>query len=175
MDLPKRKQIHLPDYDYSAPGAYFVTVCTYEKRCILSTITVGAIHESPAVHLTDAGVIVQRIISCLPQRYPNLAVDHFVIMPNHIHLLLRITEDRAIRESPLRENGSRSLLDKAVGFLKMNSSKAIHALFPDLTVWQRSYHEHVIRGEDDYRMIWDYIDTNPARWAEDRYYIRIPD
>ena len=52
----------------------------------------------------------------------------------------------------------------------MNSSKAIHALFPDLTVWQRSYHEHVIRGEDDYRMIWDYIDTNPARWAEDRYF-----
>ena len=96
-------------------------------------------------------------------------------MPNHIHLLLRITEDRAIRESPLRENGSRSLLDKAVGFLKMNSSKAIHALFPDLTVWQRSYHEHVIRGEDDHRMIWDYIDTNPARWAEDRYFIRIPD
>ena len=175
MDLPKRKQIRLPDYDYSAPGAYFVTVCTCEKRCILSTITVGAIHESPAVYLTDAGVIVQRIISCLPQRYPNLAVDHFVIMPNHIHLLLRITEDRAIRESPLQENGSRSLLDKAVGFLKMNSSKAIHALFPDLTVWQRSYHEHVIRGEADYRQILDYIDTNPARWAEDRYFIRIPD
>ncbi|MBQ6272702.1 MAG: hypothetical protein IJK63_00590 [Oscillospiraceae bacterium] len=57
----------------------------------------------------------------------------------------------------------------------MNSSKAIHALFPDLTAWQRSYHEHVIRGEDDYRMIWDCIDTNPARWAEDRYFIRIPD
>ena len=51
-----------------------------------------------------------------------------------------------------------------------DSSKAIHALFSDLTVWQRSYHEHVIRGEDDYRMIWDYIDTNPARWAEDRYF-----
>ena len=170
MELPKRKQIRLSDHDYSSPGAYFVTICTHEKRCFLSEITVGAIHESPAVHLTDAGVIVQGILSYLPQRYSNLTVDHSVIMPNHIHLLLRITEDRAIRESPLREDGRRSLLDKAVGFLKMNSSREIHTLFPDLSVWQRSYHEHVIRSEADYREIWEYIDTNPARWSEDRYY-----
>ena len=118
MDLPKRKQIRLPDYDYSVPGAYFVSICTHEKRCILSEITVGAIHESPAVRPTDAGIIVQRVVSSLPRRYSNLTVDHFVIMPNHIHLLLRIAEDRAIRESPLRRDGKRSLLDKAVGFLK---------------------------------------------------------
>ena len=174
MDMPRRKQIRLQNYDYSTPGAYFVTICTHERRCILSEIAVGAIHESPAVRLTDAGLIVHRVVSCLPQRYSNLTVDHFVIMPNHIHLLLRIAEDRAIRESPLRMDGRRSLLDKAVGFLKMNSSKEIHTLFPDLAVWQRSYHEHVIRSEDDYLQIWEYIENNPAKWAEDRYYAQLP-
>lgn len=60
-------------------------------------------------------------------------------------------------------------MDKAVGYLKMNSSKRIHTLYPELTVWQRSYHEHVIRNEEGYREIWDYIENDPARWLEDRY------
>ena len=70
MGRPMRKQIRLPDYDYSSPGAYFVTICTHEKRRILSSIPVGALHEAPAVRLSGAGVIVRRIISCLPSRYP---------------------------------------------------------------------------------------------------------
>ena len=92
MELPKRKPMRLPDYDYSTPGAYFVTICTHDRRCILSRVTVGAIHESPAVslHLTEIGQIVKEFIEMLPTRYPDLAVDHYVIMPNHIHLLLRI-------------------------------------------------------------------------------------
>jgi REP element-mobilizing transposase RayT len=104
-------------------------------------------------------------------------VDKYVIMPNRIHLLLQITEERAIRESPLQQEDeapsqkrTRSLLDIAIGFLKMNSSKQIHIHRPDLTVWQRSYHDHVIRNENDYREIWNYIDTNPARWRDDCFY-----
>ena len=76
----------------------------------------------------------------------------------------------ALREAPLREDGTRSLLAKAVGYLKMNSSKRIHEIKPEMQVWQRSYHVHVIRGEADYRQIWEYIETNPAKGAEDRYY-----
>ena len=170
MNMPKRKQIRLPAYDYSTPGAYFVTVCTADRRCILSTISVGAIHESPVVHLTDAGTIVRGVIERLPERFINTGVDHYVIMPNHIHLLLRIEEGRAIRESPLQEQGKRSLLDKMIGYLKMNSSKQIHSLYPDLEIWQRSYHEHVIRNDEDYRAIWEYIDTNPVKWTLDRYF-----
>ena len=170
-DYPKRKQIRLQEYDYSAPGAYFVTICTENRRCILSRISVGALHEAPVAQLTDAGAIVQRVMERLPQRYPNLAVDHSVIMPNHIHMLLRIEPDRALREAPLREEGTRSILSKVVGYLKMNSSKQIHLLFPELKLWQRAYHEHVIRNERDYLEIWNYIDTNPAKWVEDRYYM----
>ena len=172
MDLPKQKQIRLREYDYSAPGAYFVTICTHDRRCILSDIAVGALHEAPAisVRLTQLGQIVDETIRSLPERYSNLTVDQYVVMPNHIHLLLRIKAERALREAPLREDGTRSLLAKAVGYLKMNSSKRIHEIKPEMQVWQRSYHEHVIRNEADYRQIWAYIDTNPAKWTEDRYY-----
>ena len=170
MDIPCRKTVRLQSYDYSSPGTYFVTICTQERKCILSDITVGAIHESPAVRLTDAGRCVQSVIVALPERYPSLTLDKYVIMPNHVHLLISIAEERAIRESPLRQEGKRALLGKAVGYLKMNSSKQIHALAPDLRVWQRSFHEHIVRGEKDYREIWEYIDSNPAKWSEDRYY-----
>ena len=172
MELPKRKPIRLPDYDYSSPGAYFVTICTANRRCLLSGITVGALHEAPAVNvrLTKLGQIIRETIDFLPDRYPDLTVDNCVIMPNHVHLLLRIQMERALREAPLRERETRSLLSKAIGFLKMNCSKQIHQAYPDLDVWQRGYYEHVIRSEDDYRESWEYIDNNPARWAEDRYY-----
>ena len=123
--LPRRKQIRLSCYDYSSPGAYFITICTHEKRCILSDITVGAIRESP-----------------LQQ------------------------ED----EAPSQKR-TRSLLDIAIGFLKMNSSKQIHMHCPNLIVWQRSYHDHIIRNENDYREIWNYIDTNPGRWRDDCFFI----
>ena len=115
------------------------------------------------------GLIVKSIVDALPDRFENLAVDTYVIMPNHIHLLLRI-EEGAIHESPLRETGTRSLLGKAIGYFKMNSSKRVHEYYPHFEIWQRGYYEHVIRNEKDYREIWNYIDQNPARWAEDRYY-----
>ncbi len=117
MELPKRKPMRLPAYDYSGPGAYFVTICTKDRRCILSKITVGALHEAP-----------------------------------------------------LRVGESRSLLARSMGFLKMNSSKRAHQKYPQLELWQRSFHEHVIRNERDCREIGEYIEANPARWAEDRYY-----
>ena len=170
--FPRRKRNRLENWDYSTPGDYFVTICTHEKRCFLSRITVGAIHELPetSVLLTEAGVCVKRVIETLPERYPGLFVDHYVIMPNHIHLLLRIENTRAIHELPLQDKQRRSLIDKAVGFLKMNSSKQIHVRQPGLTVWQRSYYDHIIRSQTDYLTIWNYIDTNPARWEKDRFY-----
>ena len=162
----------MPAYDYSSPGAYFITICTHNRRCILSEISVGAIHESPeiSVLLKEPGRCVQSAIEQLPTRFPGLLVDQYVIMPNHVHLLLRIEEERAIRESPLQSDGKRSLIDKAVGYLKMNSSRIIHQTETSLSVWQRSYYDHVIRGERDYWEILQYIETNPLRWCEDRFF-----
>ena len=139
MDLPKRKPLRLPDYNDSAPGAYFVTICTHDRRCILSDIVVGALHEAPAVSikLTQLGQIVDEAIQSLPERYSNLTVDQYVVMPNHIHLLLRMEAERALREAPLRQAGTRFLLAKVVGYLKMNCSKRIHETIPERCPPQR--------------------------------------
>lgn len=75
----------------------------------------------------------------------------------------------AIHESPL-QNG-RTEISKAVGYLKMNVSKSIHQTHPDQVVWQRSFHDHIIRDEADYIRIWNYIDTNPTKWTEDCFYL----
>ena len=125
--------------------------------------------EAPAAKLTKAGIIVQNVIESLPERYPDIKIDNYVIMPNHVHLLLQIDRERAIHESPLQEERKRSLLSQVIGYLKMNSSKEIHALYPERKVWQRSYHDHVVRNDNDYHDIWNYIDTNPAKWENDRY------
>ena len=90
MDLPKRKPIRLPAYDYSSPGAYFVTICTHDRRCLLSRITVGAdALGGPSLQLTDTGKIVEQYILST-DRMPGFRLDKYVVMPNHIHMILRI-------------------------------------------------------------------------------------
>ena len=116
MELPKRKALRLKSYDYSTPGVYFVTICTHRKECILSEI-VGAIHESPENKLTLYGKCVEDVINELSDRF-GVETDKYVIMPNHVHLLISIKDSakRAIRESPLL--CERSVLSNIVGNLR---------------------------------------------------------
>ena len=98
MDLPKRKPSRLPDFDYAAPGAYFVTVCTQDKRRILSDVVVGdGVLDVPRVCLTTKGKIVEETLREIIAHYTWLTVEKYVIMPNHIHLLLQIDEDGTSR------------------------------------------------------------------------------
>lgn len=161
MDLPKRKTIRLPNYDYSSPGAYFVTVCTRDRRSLLSEINVGAdALGGPCLSLTTTGKIVEKTILST-DRISGVSIDKYVIMPNHIHLILRISAEP--QSGPPR--ASAPTLSDAIGAMKRLINKEVGA-----NNWQRSFHEHVIRGAEDYAMIWDYIEKNPAKWAEDRYY-----
>ena len=167
-DFPKRKNIRLADFDYSTPGAYFITVCTHNRKSTLSHV-VGAIHESPAIKLTEYGKIVDKFINSPPEHL-KAKIKRYIIMPNHIHMIIEIPEDeemRAIRESPLQ---SRSVVSKLVGYIKMNSSKEIHNKFGNATVWQRSFYDHLIRNRHDYIEIAKYIEENPAKWREDELY-----
>lgn len=168
MVLPKRKPNRLKNYDYSQNGAYFITICTNSRKNMFSHV-VGAIHESPEVHLTEYGKIVESIIKILPGRF-SISVDNYVVMPNHVHLLITINNfsERAIRESPLQ---SRSLISKIIGYLKMNASKGIHNSGYYGDVWQRSFYDHIIRDEYDYQTKWQYIDDNPVKWREDSFYV----
>ncbi len=171
MDLPTRKRTKLKGFDYSTPAAYFVTVCTHNRKCLLSRI-VGSIHESTAHELpknilTPYGKCVEEYINQIESKYRNVKVDKYVMMPNHFHILLSIMDDkRSIHESTLQ---GRSVLSKVVGFIKMNSSKQIHLTY-NHNVWQRNYHDHIIRDEKDHKKIWEYIDTNIYKWELDCFY-----
>ncbi|MBQ8249607.1 MAG: transposase [Clostridia bacterium] len=167
-DFPKRKLLRLKNYDYSTPGAYFITICTHNRKCILSSV-VGAIHESTEIKLTEYGKIVHGIINHIPERF-KASVDRYVIMPNHIHMIVVITNDEELqkaREVPLR---GRSIISKVIGYIKMNASKNIHNTFGCTNIWQRGFHDHIIRSRPDYEKIAKYIYENPIIWERDCFY-----
>ena len=176
-----RKGIRLPEYDYSSEGAYFVTVCTDGKRRILSDLpTVGADDSvrpytlsgntvvadgsvRPAVPtiLTPIGKIVEDCILSLPLHNHGIRLDKYVVMPNHIHLLLRFV--------PSEGGQSRPSLQKVMQSLKSVTTRKCWQ-FGVSKLWQRSFYDHVIRNETDYLKIWQYIEQNPLRWSEDIFF-----
>ena len=169
-NLPKRKNIRLKNYNYSSNGCYFITICTKNKKNLFGRYDVGAIHELPEKHaknrcivLNQYGKIVENIIQTLPERYEEIYMDNYIVMPNHIHMLISINNNvdagRAIRELPLQH----SLLSKVVGYLKMNASKEIHKLNPIIDVWQGRYIDHIIRNQADFEHHWNYIEYNALK------------
>ena len=159
MEMPKRKANRLPEYDYSTPNAYFITICT-DKRKNLFWSDVGAIIDRPEnVPLTQLGRLAEQSIQEIPRRYPMISVDRYVIMPNHIHLLLQIHTD---------SNG-RSMIAPTISTVVRLMKGAVRktAGFP---VWQKGFYDHVVRGDQDYLEIWNYIEGNPGKWAEDKLY-----
>ena len=165
--FPKRKPNRLRYFDYSSPGAYFITLCTNGRKCTLSRI-VGAIHESPEIQLTEWGVLIDDEIKHIQDRF-QAVIDCYVIMPNHIHLIIRLPY-RA-EENTLQS--ARSEISKIVGLIKMQTSKKIHKNYPNEKIWQRSFHDHVIRNRSDYEKIAAYIRDNPLKWKSDCFYIDI--
>ena len=155
----KRKRCRLPMYDYSENGAYFVTICTDKKRKCLSDVSRGGVLSRPF------GKVVENELLALSERY-EVVIDKYIIMPNHIHILL--TVQRA-GQSPAPTHN----LSGVIGAFKSRTTEAINQMMntPGRKLWQRSYFDHVIRNEADYLRIWQYIDDNPAHWAEDEYYI----
>lgn len=171
----RRKALRLPQHDYGQEGGYFITICTIHRKWVLSSVgagrppglahreqilsSVGAGHlAGPVVELTEIGALVDSLIQEIPQMYPTVQVEKYVVMPNHVHLLLKISEmGPAGCPAPT--------IPKIIGALKsISTRKAGQA------IWQRGYYDHIIRDEADYLRIWDYIDTNPAKWEEDEYY-----
>ena len=168
--FPQRKHIRLRNYNYSGNGCYFLTICTKDKNHLFGSYNVGALHEAPANHaenrcinLNQNGRLVERAIQGLHIRFDEITVDNYIVMPNHIHMLVSINNDinseRALREAPLQ----RSLLSKAVGYIKMNVSKEIHKTNPRITVWQRGYVDHIIRNQQDFEYHWNYIEFNALK------------
>lgn len=162
MDLPKRKPNRIPGYNYSTPGAYFLTLCVEQKRCLLGKIVGGAPLDAPKVLLTQAGATARKHLLS-GNRIPGIKLEKFVIMPNHIHLILLVDGGGGTSKAPSPTNA-------AVPHFISTFKRFCHRDL-GMPVFQRSYHDHVIRNEQDYLRIWQYIETNPAKWEEDCFYV----
>ena len=161
MALPKRKPTRLREYDYSTPGAYFITICTKDRKELLSSITThgtDGITSFAENRLSAYGMVCEKYINNINTKYENVTVDKYVIMPNHIHLIILLHGTmRTLSPAQNIENIIRSL-------------KTLITKEAKIPIWQRSYHDHIIRGEKDYNKIWEYIDTNVIKWHTDCFY-----
>lgn len=154
MDFIKRKPNRLKGYDYSQNGRYFITICTKDNECILSNIIVGATNGRRCnVELTDIGKIVENSIHGIEKNYKNVFVDSYIIMPDHIHLIVQ-----------LGNSDSRPMVDPTV-------SRIIQQFKGHITkqigrpIWQKSFYDHIIRDDEDYYIKLRYIEENPVRWC----------
>ena len=163
MALPNRKPTRLPHFDYSTPGAYFITMCTENRKPLLSEIVGGGALDAPQVRLTKIGRIVQRHILS-GNRIQGITVDKFVIMPNHVHIIL-LVDDTSKKGTSKAPSPTNAVIPHFVSTLKRFCHRDAGISF-----FQRSYHDHVIRNKADYTKIWQYIDNNPISWQEDCFY-----
>jgi len=161
----RRRSIRLPGYDYSQPGAYFVTVCTRDRECLFGKATKGA------VCLSALGQIVAGCLADLPSHFQDVELDEWVVMPNHVHAILVIHgRGTACRAPTLNVRFGRPVsgsLPTAVGTYKAAVTTLARRNHLADAVWQRNYFEHVIRDEEDLRRIREYIAHNPPSWEID--------
>ena len=174
--LPTRKANRLNNYDYSQNGAYFITICTKKRAEFFGEITgdtaVGdAVHSVPHMHLSEYGIIAERILNTGGNS--DVCLDTFVIMPNHVHMILIVLKRNPHKgnagrcgQRPLHDTNDRrkSLISTFVRSFKTMTTKQI-----GFSLWQRSFHDHVIRTQEDYNRIAEYIVQNPSIWPEDCY------
>ena len=157
-----RCSIRLKGYDYTQPGAYFVTICTHQRRCLFGDVVGGE------MRLNELGDFVWATWHDLPNHVPHVQLDAFVVMPNHVHGIIIIRDVGAGSEPA--PTTKRHGLPEIVRQFKTFSARRINRRrgTPGQPVWQRNYYEHIIRHEESLNRIRDYILTNPLRWNLDR-------
>lgn len=166
-DLKRRKPNRLKGYNYSSNGAYFITICVKDMKCILSSVVGADDLGSPTVKLKPYGKVVEENLSKMNMLYDNITVDKYVIMPNHIHILLSIQNERDTFNGAPRSSPPTNTLSKFVSAFKKYTNKEFGN-----NIWQRGFHDHIIRDEQDYLILWQYVDENPRKWliGKDKYY-----
>ena len=185
--FPQRKSVRLSEYDYSSSGWYFITICTQDHHELF-----GKIVDSKMI-LNEYGKIVGKVLLKLPQRYKNIKLDKYIIMPNHFHGIIVINNDnmnnndiycrgrvsRPVNPNRIETPNGRGnpaptmvTLGQIIAYFKYQSTKQINILFgslPGTKLWQRNYYEHIIRNEKSLNKIRQYIIDNPPKWEIDKY------
>ena len=146
-NLPQRKNIRLKYYDYSTAGLYFVTICIKNRREILGKI------KDNYIKLTKEGYIVRKNIINIEKIFEGIIIDEYVIMPNHIHMLIELDGQNGVTLSRII-NQYKGVVTKQIGY----------------SIWQKLYYEHVIRNEKEYYIIKEYIKNNVISWEKDKYF-----
>jgi REP element-mobilizing transposase RayT len=190
-----RRSVRLKGYDYAQPGAYFVTICVRDRKCLLGKIINDQVQKS------EYGRVAESFWAQIPVRFPNVSIDVFVVMPNHIHAIVMIhgptrrgavtaplggvtpplRQDGALGgvTPPLRQGGAsggvtaplrRPTLGQVVAYYKYETTKQINQVrgTPGCPFWQRGFYDHVVRNERDLNAVREYVANNPLKWALDR-------
>ena len=175
-----RRSIRLKGYDYSQEGAYYVTIVTWRREFLFGDVV------NQEMMLSPYGEIVQKWWEEIPVHFSNVETGAFVIMPNHVHGVIYILDERRGTVSvphdnvtqyalggetpPLRAFDGIPTLGQIVAYFKYQSTKEMNKVENTGTVtkfWQRNYYEHIIRNEKDLQNKTDYIEANPRLWNED--------
>jgi len=150
MEFVQRKQNRLSEYDYSQNGAYFVTICTQDRRKILSAIVGDDAHIVPK----PFGIVAEKYIRNVPE------IEKYVIMPDHIHMIIRLDNGSMWASTPTDAKPQHTRISNIVRSIKVLVAKDIGE-----PIFQRSYYDHVIRNQQDYNEVWEYIENNPRKWV----------
>jgi putative transposase len=176
-----RRSIRLKEYDYSQAGAYFITICVKDKSCLFGNIL------DDKMILNDAGAMVDKWWQKIPEKFPDIELDEYQIMPNHFHAIVVNTGNLAStgtvnnlpgEENTLGEHTGSPLFSVVRWFKTMSTNEYIRNVksnnWPTFNgkLFQRNYWEHIIRGEQSYNNIADYIRNNPAKWANDMFHTK---
>lgn len=164
MKYYSRKTTRLPYYNYSGTGYYFVTLCTKKKCKILGEVVGTGLLDGPKVQLSSFGETANKQLALMADFYDTIKLEKYIVMPNHIHILLYIPDNgdgQCGRSVP-----TNSEIAKFVGTFKRFCNRQYGK-----NIWQMRSHDHVIRSEKDYLKIWSYIEHNAAKWQQDCFYV----
>ena len=164
---PYRKRMRLQGWDYSTEAAYFLTLCSKNKHSIFSRIVGRDILDAPTVQLSQYGDLVQSALQYLSENTKSILVHNWVIMPNHVHILISVTNEGMVAKGASgMSRPTESIVPRFISSLKRYTNKQ-----SGQDLWQVSYYDHIIRDDEDFLRRWRYIDHNPSAWLDDDYYV----
>ena len=169
-EVHRRRSIRLDGFDYSSAGAYFISVVAQGRLCLFGSVDGGK------MRLNGAGEMVRRVWEAMPDRFPHVVMDAFVVMPNHVHGVIFIGRAEAMIGAGLGEigGGVPALGDAVRAFKSLTTveyGRGVRGMGWERfekRLWQRNYYERVIRNESELRAVRAYVVNNPRNWELDR-------